>query len=49
VECARSGARTLDSGPSLAFHTQTALLMGMAAWRARKTAVYDAEKGDFTV
>jgi predicted dehydrogenase len=49
VECARSGARTLDSGPGLAFHTQTALLMGMAAWRAKKTAVYDAEKGAFTV
>ncbi len=49
VDCARSGARTLDSGASLAFHTQTALLMGMAAWRAKKTAVYDVEKGSISV
>lgn len=49
VECARTGARTLDSGPQLAYHTQTALLMGMAASRARKTAVFDAEKEEIVV
>ena len=49
VECARTGARTLDSGPELAFHTQTALLMGMAAWRSKKTAFFDPEKGGIVV
>ena len=45
VDCARSGRRNLDSGPELALYTQTALLMGMAAWRGGKTAVYDRDKG----
>jgi predicted dehydrogenase len=49
VECARTGARTLDSGPQLAYHTQTALLMGMAAARARKTAIFDTEKEEIVV
>ncbi len=41
VDCARSGRRELDSGPDLAYRTHVALLMGMTAWRERKTACFD--------
>jgi len=44
VDCARNGSRALDSGPELAYYTQTALLMGMAAFRANKTAFFDPAK-----
>ncbi len=49
VECAQTGARTLDSGPELAYHTQTALLMGFAAWRKKKTALFDSEKNEILI
>ncbi|HPA40794.1 MAG TPA: Gfo/Idh/MocA family oxidoreductase [Candidatus Hydrogenedentes bacterium] len=48
VECAVTGARTLDSGPALAYHTQTALLMGMTAYREKKTAFFNAERQEIT-
>ncbi len=48
VECALTGARTLDSGPALAYHTQTALLMGMTAYREKRTAFFDPKKQEIT-
>jgi len=33
----------------LAYHTQAALLMGMAAWRAGKTARFDALRESIVV
>lgn len=40
----RSGSKTTASPISLAFHAQTALIMGMLSWRAGKTARFDAAR-----
>ncbi len=44
LACARSGDKATASPMPLAYHTQTALLMGMGAWRADKTARFDLAK-----
>ncbi len=49
VDCARNGTKALDSGSELAYYTQTALLMGMAAFRGNRTAFFDPEKEEISV
>jgi predicted dehydrogenase len=49
VECAKAGNRKTNSPYDLAYYTQTALLMGMAAWRAKKTALFDTAKEEIII
>ncbi len=44
LECVRKGETRTWSPADLAYYTQTALIMGMLAWREGKTARFDAEK-----
>ena len=49
LAAARSGRGPTASPMDLAYHTQAALLMGMAAWRAGKTARFDALRESIVV
>lgn len=44
LDAVRAGKGPTASPMSLAYHTQTALLMGMAAWRTGRTARFDAAR-----
>jgi hypothetical protein len=49
LDTVRAGKGPTASPMDLAYHTQTALIMGMLAFRAQKTAKFDAQKQEIVV
>jgi predicted dehydrogenase len=49
LDAVRAGQGPTASPMDLAYHTQTALIMGMLAYRAQKTAKFDAQKQEIVI
>jgi len=49
LDTVRAGKGPTASPMDLAYHTQTALIMGMLAYRAQKTAKFDAQKQEIVL